>query len=286
MTDQESPQEPGKPAVENAAPAAPRALASQWRNDWWRELIIAAKYLTRIRVPLRGLPDQMQIGGSMAWFPLIGALIGAFGAGIDGFAIAILRLPVTVTSALAVLGMMWLTRGLHEEELASLANQYGDLGDKTRRVGWLKEERSVRYGTIAMVFVILLRVGAISSLNSIELVFATLIASSAWSHALMSIGAAWMKPLPHDPVSAHFGQPPLNRVLIALALGAAIVFAVMGSSGGLAILVSSAAAAIAIVIGNKLFGGYNGPMLGTLQQVAEIAMICALVAGQSIDVGD
>lgn len=261
----------------------PAPVSSAWRTDWWRELIIAAKYLTRLRIPLRGLPDRAHIRGSMAWFPLIGALIGAFGAAIDSVGVALLHLPSAVTSPMAVLGMIWLTRGLHEEELASLANQYGDLGDKSRRVGWLKEERSVRYGTIAMIFVILLRVGAIASLDSTEWVLATLIASGAWSHALMSVAAAWMKPLSSDPVADHFGQPPLNRVMIALCLGAGIVFAVMGNAGGLGILVSSAAAAMVIFVGSRMFGGYNGPLLGALQQITELAVICTLVAGQTLE---
>lgn len=255
--------------------------SGHWRADWWREIIIAAKYLTRLRVPLRGLPDRAHIRGSMAWFPLIGALIGGFGGAIDALGM-ILRLPSAVTSPLVVLGMLWLTRGLHEEELASLANQYGDRGDKNRRVGWLREERSVRYGTIAIMFALLLRVGTIASLDSTQLVFATLIAAGAWSHALMSVAAAWLQPLPSDPVADHFGQPPLPRVLIALCLGAAIVFAVMGDDGGLAILISAAAAALVIFIGGRMFGGYSGPLLGALQQVTELAVLCTLVAGQNL----
>lgn len=261
-------------------PPIPSTPSGHWRTDWWREIIIAAKYLTRLRVPLRGLPDRAHIRGSMAWFPLIGALIGAFGGMIDLVGM-MLRLPSEVTSALIVLGMIWLTRALHEEELAALANQYGDAGDKSRRVGWLKEERSVRYGTFAIIFTIVLRVAAIASLDSTQLVIAALIAAGAWSHAVMSVAAAWLRPLPSDPVADHFGQPPLSRVLIALCLGAVVVFAVMGDDGGLAIIASSLLSAIVIFIGARMFGGYNGPLLGSLQQVAELTVLCALAAAQN-----
>ncbi len=250
---------------------------------WWRELIIATKYLTRLRIPLRGLPDRAQIGGALAWFPLIGALVGAFGGLIDGVGIAILHLPASITSCFAVMGMMWLTRGLHEEQLASLANQYGDLSDRNRRLGWLKEERAVRYGTIAMVFVIILRISAIGSLDSVELVLATLIASGAWSHALMSVAAAWLRPYQGDPVADHFGQPQPVRVMIALILGAATVIAVMSAGAALAMLVSSVVAVIVIFIATRLFDGYyNGALLGTLQQACDLAVIGALVAAQSL----
>jgi len=284
MTEQTTPPEqtpPEHPAEHPVVPVPPEAPA--WRSVWWRELIIAAKYLTRLRIPLGGLPDRAQIGGALAWFPLIGALIGAFGGLIDGIGISVLHLPATITSGCAVLGMMWLTRGLHEEQLAALANQYGDLSDKNRRVGWLKEERAVRYGSIAMIFIILLRVNAISNLDSVELVLATLIASGAWSHALMSVAAAWLRPAEGDPVADHFGQPAPLRVMIALALGAAAVLAVMSAGAPLAMLVSSLVAFAVILMGMRLFGGYyNGALLGTLQQVADLAVIATLVAAQTL----
>jgi adenosylcobinamide-GDP ribazoletransferase len=264
-------------------PVPPTPPQDEWRSVWWRELIIAAKYLTRLRIPLGGLHNRAQIGGALAWFPLIGALIGAFGGLIDGVGIAILHLPSSITSCFAVLGIMWLTRGLHEEQLAALANQYGDLSDKNRRVGWLKEERAVRYGTIAMMFIIVLRINAIGNLDSVELVLATLIASGAWSHALMSVAAAWLRPAEGDPVADHFGQPQPLRVTIALGLGAAIVLAVMSAGAALAMLVSGLVAVAVIFAATRLFGGYyNGALLGTLQQLTDLAVICALVAAQTL----
>lgn len=272
-------QAPEPPQEPHISPPPP----DEWRSVWWRELIIAAKYLTRLRIPLGGLHNRAQIGGALAWFPLIGALIGAFGGLIDGVGIAILHLPSSITSCFAVLGIMWLTRGLHEEQLAALANQYGDLSDKNRRIGWLKEERAVRYGTIAMMFIIILRISAIGNLDSVELVLATLIASGAWSHALMSVAAAWLRPAEGDPVADHFGQPQPLRVTIALGLGAAIVLAVMNAGAALALLVSGLVAIAVIFAATRLFNGYyNGALLGALQQLTDLAVICALVAAQTL----
>lgn len=274
MTDTPTP-EPQPPADQPAPP--------EWHNVWWRELIIAAKYLTRLRIPLSGLPDRAQIGGSLAWFPLIGALVGAFGGLIDGIGIALLHLPATVTSGLAVLGMMWLTRGLHEEQLAALANQYGEMGDRSRRIGWLKEERAVRYGTIAIIFIVILRMSAIASLDSVELVLAALIVSGAWSHALISVAAGWLRPLAGDPVADHFGQPQPVRVLIALGLGAATMLAIMAAGAPLAMLVSSLVAVAVILFASRAMRGYyNGALLGSLQQLSDLAVICAFAAAQTL----
>lgn len=265
---------PSSPLPVGPGGYTPKALAG-----WWRELIVATKYLTRLRIPLRGLPDKALISCSMGWFPLIGALIGAFGATVDGVA-GLIGLPANITAAMAVAGMMWLTRALREEELASLANQYGEAGDKSRRVGWLREERSIRYGTFAVILGVLLKMNAISSLNSSELVYAALITGGAWSHAVMALAAAWLNPLPGDPVSEHFGQPPGSRVLMAILLGLLLVVAVLGQDAPLALGAGTVAAVLVIMLGGKLMGGYNGPLLGGLQQVVELTVICSFVAAQ------
>ena len=42
-----------------------------------RSFLIAVQFLTRLPVPLRSAPDDSEIGGSVLFYPLIGALIGA-----------------------------------------------------------------------------------------------------------------------------------------------------------------------------------------------------------------
>ena len=73
-----------------------------------------------------------------------------------------MRMPGAITATFAVLGMLWITRALHEEEFASLVNQYGGALDKEQKIGWLKEERSVRYGTLSIILVIILKIARAS----------------------------------------------------------------------------------------------------------------------------
>ena len=98
--------------------------------------------------------------------------------------------PGVVTATFAVIGMLWMTRALHEEEFASLVNQYGTALDQEKKIGWLREERSVRYGTIGVILIIIMKIGAIASLASNDVVFQALIAACAWSRALMVVAAS------------------------------------------------------------------------------------------------
>ncbi len=143
-------------------------------------------------------------------------MVGLFGAVIDWIA-SQMRMPGVITATFAVIGMLWMTRALHEEELASLVNQYGKNADDSAKIGWLREERSVRYGTLGIILIIIMKIGAIASLSNNMVVFQALVAAAAWSRALMVVAAAWLRPLPGDPVADNFQQPPGFNVQCARA---------------------------------------------------------------------
>jgi len=262
---------PPQPPPVTVKPPSPESL--------WAELAIAFNYLTRFNLPLKETPQRRLIRRSMAWFPVIGALIGFFGASID-WIMSQIGMPGIITATFAVIGMLWLTRALHEEEFASLINQYGQSMDAEQKIGWLREERSIRYGTLGVILIIIAKIGAIASLASNDVVFQTLIAACALSRALMVVAASWLRPLPGDPVADYFQQPPALRVAIAIGLGAIITFAVLGEDTTAALGTGVAAGLIVALIGANHLRGYNGPLLGTLQQVVELSVLGMVLAVQ------
>ena len=163
--------DPLEPPAVTVKPPSPENL--------WAELSVAVNYLTRFNLPFKDELKSRQIRRSMVWFPIIGASIGCLGALVDWFT-TLMRMPGVITATAAVVSMLFITRALHEEEFASLIDTYGKSTDKEATVGWLKEERSVRYGTLGIILIIILKIGAIASLADNTLVFQTLIVSASW----------------------------------------------------------------------------------------------------------
>jgi adenosylcobinamide-GDP ribazoletransferase len=261
---------PDKPAV-TIKPPSPESL--------WAEMSIAVNYLTRFSLPFKDEPKSALVARSMVWFPLIGALIGFLGASIDWLTTQ-MRLPGVITATAAVVGMLFITRALHEEEFASLIDTYGKNSDKGSTVGWLKEERSVRYGTLAIIMIIILKIGAIASLADNTLVFQTLIVASGWSRAIMVVAAAWLKPLDGDPVADHFQQPPALRAILAVAIGIGIAYIALDEDTATVLTASTIAGLIVALIGANHLRGYNGALLGTLQQIVEVTVLAIVLAIQ------
>lgn len=284
MTESQDQPPPELPPQEPpAAPAAELPSAITVRppsaENLWAEIVVAMNYLTRINLSAKGEPKPRQVRRAMGWFPLVGAVIGIFGASIDWIMVDI-HLPGIITATFAVIGMLWITRALHEEEFASLANQYGQDLDKQQKIGWLREERSVRYGTLGVILIIIMKIGALASLNDNDLVFQSLIAACAWSRAMMVVMAAWLRPIAGDPVADYFQQPPALRVVMAVVLGAALTYAVLGSDALMALAVGGGAGLLVTLVGAHHLRGYNGPLLGTLQQAVELAVLGMILAAQ------
>ena len=191
-----------------------------------------------------------------------------------------MRMPGVITATAAVVGMLFVTRALHEEEFANLIDGFGKGSEKGATVGWLKEERSVRYGTFGIILVIILKIGAIASLADNELVFETMIVASSWSRVLMVVAAAWLRPLEGDPVADHFQQPPALRVVLAVSAGMLIAYSALGEDAATVLLAGTIAGLIVALIGANHLRGYSGALLGTLQQVVEITVLGIVLAIQ------
>ncbi len=260
-------------------PKPPVTIKPPSPESLWAEISIVINYLTRFNIPLKEDVKPRLIRKSMCWFPIVGTLIGVFGASID-WIMTMMRMPGIITATFAVIGMLWVTRALHEEEFASLVNQYGRVSDGEQKIGWLREERSVRYGTLGIVLLIIMKISAIASLADNTLVFEALIAASAWSRALMVVAAAWLRPIEGDPVADHFLQPPGVRVALALGFGAVITFAVFGEDTATILLSGMLSGLVVAIIGANHLRGYNGPLLGTVQQVVEITVLGMVLAIQ------
>lgn len=263
-------EQPEKPAV-TVKPPSPENL--------WAEISVAVNYLTRISLPFKDEVRSGIIRRSMVWFPIIGSLIGFSGALIDWLTTQ-MRMPGAITATAAVVGMLFITRALHEEEFASMIDTYSKSLDKNASVGWLKEERSVRYGTLGIIIIIMLKITAIASLADNALVFQTLIVSASWSRVLMVVAAAWLRPIEGDPVAEHFQQPPALRVVLATGIGMLIAYSALGDDAATVITAGTIAGLIVALVGANHLRGYSGALLGALQQVVEVTVMGIILALQ------
>lgn len=254
----------------NDAPA-PRP----WR--WTDDATLAVVFLTR--VPLR-LPDPLPAdahGRAMAWFPVVGALVGLAGGAVYALAHA-LGLPPMVAALLALAATAWVTGALHEDGLADVADGFGGGWSRERKLEIMKDSRVGTYGALALVLSVGLRAAALAEFARPDLALAALVAAGAASRCVMPVIVRAVPSARPDGVAASHGLPPRGRALAALAAGAGIAVAALGGAAPAALAVAALGAAAVTRLAVRQIGGYTGDVLGAVQQAAETLILLTLVA--------
>lgn len=235
--------------------------------------LAALQFLTRVPIRLRSAPDT---GAAVAWFAVIGALIGAAVGGV-AFGLWHVLAPLP-TAAVAVAAGLLITGAFHEDGLGDTADAFGGGTTVERRLEIMKDSRHGTYGVAAMCSSIVIRVAALASVPSPGAALVTVLAGHTMGRAA-AVGMAGFAPMStHPGLGADAGRATSRRRAVAgMAAGLAITALATGWwVGPMALAAVVSAVAVGILAVRKV-GGISGDILGAAEQVAECAVM--LTAG-------
>jgi adenosylcobinamide-GDP ribazoletransferase len=240
-------------------------------------LLGAVAFLTR--VPVRTTrASAASVERSVAWFPVVGALVGL--AVAAGYALALLALPRLPAAALAVAAGVVVTGALHEDGLADVADAFGAGRDREQTSRILDDPRVGTFGALAVAASFVLRTSALAALGPRGAAGA-LAAAHALSRAAM-VGLLHLAPGAGRGLGARYAPAATrSRTVIALASGAALGAVALGPWALAAGVLAGGAASLAGRAARRKIGGITGDVLGAAQQGAEAAvlLLCAAVFG-------
>ena len=224
-------------------------------------------------LPVRARTEAGGLRSSAAWFPLVGALVGAGAAGVrlaaDG------PLGSAVASVLAVIWLVLFTGALHVDGLADCADALGVRGGRDRRLSVMRESTVGTFGTLAIAFYALLLSAAIAGLEDDD-VLPTLVAAGALSRWSALLHAMWTRSARPDGLGAAF---TVHRAALAAAtLAAAVAVIPAGPWGIVALLGSALVAAGTAALAVRALGGRTGDTLGATIALGEVLVVLLLLA--------
>ncbi len=248
------------------------------------EFVAALIFLTRLPIRWKGEWPADLDRRAMAWFPIVGALIGTVG-GIAYWFLGIAGLAPLLAAIVTVAGLTWLTGALHEDGLADVADGFGGGRDREAKLAIMKDSRVGTYGSVALILVVLARVGVIATLADPRAVTLALIGAHAFSRGLLP----WMRVSLPDArqtgTAASQGRPDRARAMVAALIGFTLATTTLAklhlASGmvSLSVMAVSVGAVWAVAqLARRQIGGITGDVLGTAQQMAEIGFLLALAA--------
>jgi adenosylcobinamide-GDP ribazoletransferase len=209
-------------------------------------------------------------GRAAAWFPLVGAALGALGAGV--FLLAMRVLPSSL-AALACVAFWTAASGvLHEDGLADVADALRAGRTRQHMLDILKDSRIGTFGAIAIVFSVLARWQALEYFAGPNILMVCIAAQAVPRAAL--VGLAWVS----RPTGTGLGYALSSTLstpaaLLALAQGVAAAFLCGARAGVVMVVGTFLIARLAREYFYKRLGGVNGDCLGATEQLLEIFIL-------------
>jgi len=238
---------------------------------------IALSFLTRIPTPIKGDVTQPQIGQSIVFYPLVGALIGLIFFLLTEF---ILFFSTDFSSEVfaVILLIVWvlITGGLHLDGLADSADAWiGGLNDRDRTLEIMKDPYCGPIAVAVIVLLLLLKWTALSQLlktdHSAFLIVVPMLSRSIIIVLFMStiyvrdagLGSAFLDYMPNE------------NILLPGLLMSAVSYLIFGSLFSLILV-----ALVVIVLRSmmiKRIGGMTGDTLGATVEITEAVALLGLV---------
>jgi adenosylcobinamide-GDP ribazoletransferase len=254
----------------------------------WRYFLLALGFFTRIPVPSFADFQESDLNGSAKYFPLIGIIVGLFGAA--SYVASVQFLPQTIAVLISMTSTIYLTGAFHEDGLADSADGLGGGWQREQILTIMQDSRLGTYGAVALFLMLFAKFQLLNSLDNYFVPFA-LIAG----HALSRLSAVYiMASLNYTkpegkakPLATHIGAADL---VVASVFGLLPFFAIVGlllmNNHVLEISIKFVLMALIPVLlcwiwwRHKIYkwlGGYTGDTLGAMQQITELAFYLGVV---------
>jgi len=120
-----------------------------------KSFILALQFLTIITIVPRLEVSKEEFKGALAYFPVVGLILGALIAAIY-WALSPMLEPEPLAALLAV-GLAFLTRSLHLDGLCDTADAIGSRAEPSRALQIMKDSAAGSLGVVAVVSVLLLK---------------------------------------------------------------------------------------------------------------------------------
>ncbi|MVO98961.1 adenosylcobinamide-GDP ribazoletransferase [Paenibacillus lutrae] len=281
-----------------------RTLGTELKS-WLLGLTAALQFLTRLPVPVQIEWTPAVLRRSLAFYPLVGALLGYVLLG-SAWLLGIV-LPELPASVLLLCIWIGLTGALHLDGLMDTADGVLSHRPRERMLEIMKDSRVGAMGVIVCVLVILLKWSALYTIlhSSGKAACALLVLVPVWSRAFMTAAVAfWPYARREGGMGGFFsgGKKPFAAAAAAFAFGISLavlgIFQLLGrqipydvlwgTSLGIVwqviltavVLLSLTFAAgwvLASMIARKL-GGLTGDTYGALNELLETVLLLAIAA--------
>lgn len=242
-----------------------------------RALAAAFAFLTRFPSPLPDI-NERDLGAAVAFFPLVGLVLGVVTAGLGYLAPG--AAPPLVVAVVLVAVLAVITGGLHLDGLSDLFDGLGGgRGDRERTLAIMRDSRIGAHGATALILLLLAKVAAVAALLEAH-DFSALLAFpvfARWAVTPQLVLFPYARP---EGLGRGFKR---GAGWVQLAVASALAMALVASLGWSAAMQAVAAFGVALAMGwwlRRRLGGLTGDVYGATIELCEVASLFVAAAAR------
>jgi adenosylcobinamide-GDP ribazoletransferase len=259
------------------------------------EFLLALQFLTRVPVTVRGTVTEKEVARSMAYFPLIGLLLGLAAAAVH--TLTALVLPVPVSDLIAIAFLIIVTGNMHGDGLMDTADGLFSGRPRDGMLEIMKDSRVGAHGVTAGVLNILFKFVLLGLIPAGPAKIMALIIVPALGRWTQVYGAAMFPYARTGGGTGSFtnnvGRRELTIASVAAMAAVIVLPAFAGALAypvplkglltgalkgiGLAAAVTAGTAGLGRYISGKL-GGLTGDTYGAMNECTEVLALIVLLA--------
>lgn len=239
-------------------------------NKVFDSFIFALQHLTRFHL-FKATFDERRFGRSGMFFPLVGLILG--GLLIIVYWFADFFLPPAAVAAIAVVGLVIMTGGMHLDGLMDTIDGIYSGRSRLKKLEIMKDSRVGAFGVLGAVCLLLLKFSLFMGLGGVSY-FSALIMMTVFGRWSMTYAIARFPYAREEGMGKLYKIHTGNIELAVASLTAFIVALAAGSIGGIIILVVTALTAHLLCGHWKIaLGGLTGDTYGALSEILEVFVL-------------
>jgi adenosylcobinamide-GDP ribazoletransferase len=234
-----------------------------------QRLALAFQFLTILPWPRPGVHHPEDLGGSVAFYPIVGAALGSFMLGT--YVVGAGVFPDGVLRPTLVVLLIMLTGGLHLDGLADVCDGFYAGKTKADTLRIMKDPHLGTMGVVGLISVLVMKVALLNQLPSATLVSALLLFPTISRGGM--VWGMWMAPYarPEGGTGETFFRTlRAAHVWTATALLGIWSMLFAGWPAVILLLLAAAVTKMFVVYCDRRIGGMTGDTLGALNELLEL----------------
>jgi len=235
-----------------------------------KHFFIALQFLTILPLKIKEKIKEEDFGKSLAYFPLVGLIIGialALSLGLFNF------FPVLVKGVIVILISTILTGGIHLDGFADTCDGFYGFNPREKILEIMRDSRIGAMGAIGLVCLLLFKFSLLVSIPYVDLwkVLIIMPVFSRWAQALSCYSAHCIR---KEGKAKLFMEHVALKEVVAGGLFTFFIFLLLVNFRGVLLFgLTFISILLLIKYVKKKIGGMTGDTLGAISEVAEVLVL-------------